>query len=146
MSDGGSSGEARIAGPHGAIAAADERERFVAELFDRLWDRYRARVSYVNDYENVVQKAGATFVNDHIALRTFAGQQPLTGIASISRIFEALGYLAAACYHFADKHLSAIHLQHPNPKFPKVFVSELRTWELGPATQQAISPGVINDD
>ena len=130
MSDGGSSRETGIAGPHGAIAAADERERFVAELFDRLWDRYRARVSYVGDYENVVHKAGATFVNDHIAFRTLAGQQPLTGIAGLSRIFEALGYVPAACYHFPKKHLNAIHYRHAHPEFPKLFISELKTWEL----------------
>lgn len=125
-------------GPHAAIAIADDRERFTAELFDALWSRYRRRVSYVGQYERIVREAGATFVNDHIALRTFACQQPLTGIASIARVFEALGYALAGCYNFPNKHLSAIHLQHTNREFPKVFVSELRTWELSPSAQQII--------
>lgn len=117
-------------GPHGSIAVTTPREKFLAELFDTLWDRYRQRVSYVQTYEQVIRKAGATFFNDHIAFRTFACQQPHTGIASVSRIFEALGYRAAGSYHFEDKQLSAIHFQHAHPQFPKIFISELKVWEL----------------
>ena len=124
-----------ISGPHGRISVTDDRERFLAALFDALWDRYRSRVSYVRDYEQVIAQSGATFVNDHIAFRTLAGQQPTTGIVSLSRIFEALGYVGAGCYHFPDKHLSSIHFQHPNGQFPKLFISELRTWELSEASQ-----------
>src|SRR6478672_11316678 len=119
-----------IIGPHRAIPVSSAREKFCAELFDRLWDRYRQRVSYVQTYEKVIREAGATFVNDHIAFRTFATQQPLAGIATISRIFEALGYRAAGSYHFDDKQLSAIHFQHANLQFPKLFISELRVPEL----------------
>ncbi len=117
-------------GPHAAIPAKDLRERFALRLFDALWARYRSRVEHVAAYERVTRDAGATFVNDHIAFRTFATQQPLAGIASLSRIFEALGYEAAGCYQFPDKHLGAIHYQHPNCEFPKLFISELKTWEL----------------
>ncbi|MBT4868358.1 MAG: DUF1338 domain-containing protein [Planctomycetaceae bacterium] len=130
--------ESAMMGPHGVIATVDDREGFTAEVFDVLWSRYRERVIYAAEYERIVREAGATFVNDHIALRTFACQQPLTGIASISRVFEALGYASAACYNFPNKHLSAIHFGHPNREFPKVFVSELRTWELSPSAQQII--------
>jgi hypothetical protein len=119
-----------ITGPHRKIPTSSAREKFCAELFDILWDRYRQRVSYVQTYERVIRDAGATFVNDHIAFRTFATQQPLAGIATISRIFEALGYRAAGSYHFDDKQLSAIHFQHANPQFPKLFISELRVPEL----------------
>src|ERR1043165_6607918 len=126
-----------IVGPHMGIPVSSPREKFCAELFDTLWDRYRQRVAYVQTYEKVIREAGATFVNDHIAFRTFATQQPLTGIATISRIFEALGYRAAGSYHFDDKQLSAIHFQHANPQFPKLFISELKLWEL-PAEARAI--------
>jgi hypothetical protein len=129
-------------GPHAAIPVATARERFAARLFDTLWDTYRRRVSYVQTYEQVIRKAGATFTNDHIAFRTFACQQPQTGIATVSRIFEALGYRAAASYHFEDKQLSAIHFQHANPQFPKLFVSELKVWEL-PAAQRDIINRVV---
>ena len=135
----GTSSTSRPSGPHGQIPTSDARERFAAELFDRLWDRYRSRVEYVATYERVIAEAGATFVNDHIAFRTFACQQPMTGIASVSRIFEALGYQAAGCYRFPDKHLSAVHFQHANSKFPKIFISELQTWELDSASRETIA-------
>lgn len=131
-----------IQGPHQAIAVTSERERFCARLFDALWDRYRQRVSYVQTYEKVIREAKATFVNDHIAFRTFATQRPLAGIASISRIFEALGYRAAGSYHFDDKQLSAIHFQHANQQFPKLFVSELKTWELPGDARQIVEKTV----
>jgi hypothetical protein len=130
--------ESPIIGPHGRIPIRDARERFTARLFDELWARYRERVSYVRTYEDVIARHGATFVNDHIAFRTFATQTPLTGIPSISRIFEALGYQPAGCYQFPDKHLSAIHFQHPHPEFPKLFISELRVWELDEGSQSLI--------
>jgi hypothetical protein len=126
------------AGPHASIPVNSARERFAARLFDELWDTYRRRVSYVQTYEQVIRKAGAAFFNDHIAFRTFACQQPLTGISTISRIFEALGYRAAGSYHFEDKQLSAIHFQHANPQFPKIFISELKVWELPPAQREVI--------
>ncbi len=117
-------------GPQRQVPVTSERDRFCAELFDSLWNRYRQRVSHVQIYEQLIAAAGAKFDNDHIAFRTFACQSPLTGIASISRLFEALGYRPAGVYQFEDKHLSAVHFQHPNHQFPKLFISELRTWEL----------------
>ncbi len=125
-------------GPHQAIAVRDDREKFLAEFLDALWDRYRQRVDYVRTYEEVVARAGATFVNDHIAFRTLACQEPHVGIASVSRLFEALGYRAAGCYFFADKFLSAVHFQHPQPAFPKLFISELQTWQLDTGSQEII--------
>ncbi|MCU0879849.1 MAG: DUF1338 domain-containing protein [Pirellulaceae bacterium] len=125
-------------GPHAAIAVSSPREQFCARLFDRLWETYRRRVAYVQAYEEVIRRAGATFVNDHIAFRTFAGQQPHVGIASLSRVFEALGYRASGSYHFEDKQLSAIHYQHANSQFPKLFISELKVWELPSAQREVI--------
>ena len=125
-------------GPHHALHSKNASERFVLNLFDQLWEKYRSRVSYVKNYETLIQESGASFFNDHIALRTFCSQNPLAGISSISRIFEALGYRAADCYNFEDKHLNAIYFQHPQPNFPKVFISELRTWELKPSSKHII--------
>ncbi|MBI1904056.1 MAG: DUF1338 domain-containing protein [Planctomycetia bacterium] len=125
-------------GPHRRIATQNAREGFLVELFDRLWDPYRKRVAHVAKYEEVVRTAGGKFVNDHIAFRTFACQTPSTGIASVSRIFEALGYTAAGCYVFPDKLLAAVHFQHPNAEFPKLFVSELQTWRLDAESRRVI--------
>ncbi|MCX7419553.1 MAG: DUF1338 domain-containing protein [Planctomycetia bacterium] len=125
-------------GPHLRIPVANAQERFACELFDSLWDRYRQRVVHVRSYEQLIASAGATFVNDHIAFRTIAGQSPLTGISLLSRLFEALGYRAANCYQFEDKHLSAIHFQHPNGQFPKLFISELKSWELSSSARDIL--------
>ena len=133
-----------ILGPHARLATGSPREQFLAAVFDALWDGYRSRVSYVRDYEKMVAAAGATFFNDHIAFRTLAVQQPQAGIASVSRIFEALGYRAAGSYHFEDKQLSAIHFQHTNPQFPKLFVSELKTWELPTNAGRIIEQTLVN--
>src|SRR6476620_3242941 len=129
-------------GPHSSIPVSSPREKFAAALFDTLWETYRKRVSYVATYEQVIKATKATFVNDHIAFRTFAVQQPLTGIASVSRIFEALGYRAAGSYHFEDKQLSAIHFQNANPHFPKPFIPELKAWELPDKQREIISRAV----
>lgn len=128
---------ANLGAPHRPIRAADARERFAIELLDTLWTRYRKRVVHVRSYERLLAAAGGSFVNDHIAFRCFAAQEPQLGIQRISRLFEALGYCAAACYRFPDKKLDSIHYRHPNPGFPKIFISELKTWEL-PARARGI--------
>lgn len=117
-------------GPHARIPVDSARDGLLARFLDRLWQRYRQRVPYVQVYEELIASHGGTFVNDHIAFRTLACQQPFCGIPSLSRLFEAFGYAPAACYQFPDKHLSAIHLQHPNGLFPKLFVSELQIGKL----------------
>ena len=120
--------------PHQHIKVQNDKERFLIELFDSLWERYRGRMEYVRTYEKLIEEHKASFVNDHIAFRTIACQSPMAGLFMISRIFEALGYSSAACYEFPDKHFSSIHYQHPNPQFPKLFITQLKTWELSAAT------------
>lgn len=120
------------------LERSSPQERLVLRLFDKLWSTYRDRVPYVGMYEKVVADVGGHFVNDHIAFRTIASQQPTKGIVTLSRIFEALGYQAAGCYAFPDKHLSSIHYQHSRADFPKLFISELRTWELEPMARKIL--------
>jgi len=128
--------------PHSKIPAKSQAHRFTLTLFDKLWEQYRQRVSYVNVYENIVAQHGASFVNDHVAFRTIQTQSPNMGIASIGRIFEALGYRAKECYQFEDKHLNAIYFQHPEPLFPKIFVSEIRVYELSEKNRNRILKSV----
>lgn len=128
--------------PHRHIQVQDGREKFLIDLFDTLWARYRLRMDYVRKYEDVVRAQGAKFINDHIAFRTLATQKPAGGIFTISRVFEALGYCGAACYEFPDKHLNSIHYRHPNPQFPKLFVTQLKTWELSPGARKLIHKSV----
>ena len=117
-------------GPHGKIAVTSPRDRWVARLWDRLWESYRDRVSYVQVYESLMERYGVAFTNDHIAFRTIAWQRPASGIFVLARILDAIGYRAAGCYRFEDKHLTAIHFQYPHPDFPKIFVSQFDAWEL----------------
>lgn len=123
---------ANPAGPHAGIPVDSARDALLARFLDRLWQRYRQRVPDVQTYEALIAARGGTFVNDHIAFRTLACQHPFCGIPSLSRLFEAFGYIPAACYQFPDKHLSAMHLQHPNGLFPKLFISELHLAMLPP--------------
>jgi hypothetical protein len=126
--------------PHRAISSSlTPREKFLVDLLDALWARYRSRVEYARRYEDMVAKLGGTFLNDHIAFRTIALQQPQCGIFSVSRVFEALGYQPAGAYEFPDKHLNAIHLKNQNSAFPKLFISELKSWELSDKAQDIIS-------
>lgn len=131
-------------GPHAHVAADTARERFALDLLDALWQIYRERVPPVKVYERLIASAGGIFVNDHLAFRTIAAQAPSTGIVSISRVFEALGYNPAGCYQFPDKHLSSIHFQHANRAFPKLFISELRAWELDRPARRIIERTLVS--
>ncbi len=124
--------------PHLSINVRNDKENFLVDLFDTLYARYRSRMPYVQKYEEVVAAHGAQFINDHIAFRTIATQNPCTGIFMISRVIEALGYSSAGTYEFPDKHLSSIHYQHPNPQFPKLFITQLKSWELSTAGRNII--------
>ncbi len=125
--------------PHKAISAQTPKEKFLVELLDTLWERYRSRVEHARRYETMVEKLGGTFLNDHIAFRTIALQAPSAGISRISRLFEPLGYRLAGAYEFPDKHLNALHYQNINKGFPKLFISELKTWELSDKARAIIS-------
>jgi hypothetical protein len=120
-------------------AADDHVTRFTRELFDALWERYRSRVSYVRDYERLIKDVDASFVNDHVAfrtLRTTMGTYQL-GMPTLAVLFRPLGFRPMNAYEFKDKHLRAVHLQHPDPTLPKLFVSELDVDSL-PAEAQAV--------
>jgi len=111
---------------------------FLERLFSRLWDEYRERVDYARSYEDILKSCGGHFRNDHLAFRTFATQTRWSGIAAISRPFEALGYRAAGAYDFPDKKLTSLHFAPPSDNLPKIFISELRIWELSPRARRIV--------
>ncbi|MEL7083802.1 MAG: DUF1338 domain-containing protein [Cyanobacteria bacterium J06597_1] len=109
------------------------------QLWDRLWQTYRRRVPYARIYQQLVEEAGGTFANDHIAFRslrldTETSHGPIDlGIAYLAPIVESLGYEAAGDYQFPDRHLYARHYLHPDRDrfaLPKLFISELLVDEL----------------
>ena len=111
---------------------------FLERLFSWLWQEYRGRVSYARAYEDILKSRGGNFQNDHLAFRTFAAQERWSGIAAVARPFEALGYRPAGTYDFPDKRLTSIHFAPPSESLPKLFISELRVWELSPKARKIV--------
>jgi hypothetical protein len=119
-----------------------------AAIYYKLRADYLQKIPYGNEFSVNVKDdpvMGQTGLReDHIAFRAFAcptGNIP-SGIASIERIFGALGWTRGVDengieyrYDFPNMHLHAIHLEYPKdrPDLPKMFVSELLVDELEPA-------------
>lgn len=114
------------------------------KLFDSLWEQYIQRVSYARNYSDLVHEMGGKVVNDHIAIRTFnthTGEQP-EGIRAIKHILNCLEYTPVSKYEFTKKKLKAVHFEHPDPMFPKIFVSQLEVDLLPDWAQNAIKETV----
>lgn len=119
-------------------------KQITKELLDKLWEQYIKRVSYANKYAELVAQKGGKVVNDHIALRTFnthTGEQP-GGIRAIKHILNALEYKPVSKYPFPKKKLNAVHFEHPDEMFPKIFVSQLETGQLPGWAQKIINKTV----
>lgn len=123
-------------------------------LLTRLWVMYLDRVSYAREYQRLVIERGGSVVNDHIAFRTFnthTGEQP-EGIRAIKHIISCLEYVPVEKYNFRKKKLNAVHFEHPDPMFPKLFVSQLEVEELPEWAQQIIkntvkeTPYLLSDE
>jgi len=100
------------------------------KVFASLWADYIAfnpQAKRIYDLflnrEQVKNPAISSLQNDHIALRTF-NLNPI-GLASLSAIFQKLGYRECGEYFFKEKKLYARHLEHQDPTLPKIFISEL---------------------
>jgi len=119
-------------------------KQITKELFDRLWEQYIGRVSYANKYVELISQKKGKVVNDHIALRTFnthTGGQP-EGIRAIKHILTCLEYSPKLKYPFPKKKLNAVHFEHPDKMFPKIFVSQLELEELPFWAQKIINNSV----
>ncbi len=115
-------------------------------LFDRLWKLYIERVPYARKYAGLVAQKGGKIVFDHIAFRTLnahSGEQP-EGIRAIKHILDFLGYNPVSKYSFPKKKLKAVHFEHPDEMFPKIFVSQLEVGELPGWAQQMIGNTLKN--
>jgi hypothetical protein len=119
-------------------------KQITQKLFDSLWEQYIKRVSYAKTYVDLVNEKGGKVINDHIALRTFnthTGEQP-AGIRAIKHILNCLDYTPASTYVFKKKKLKAVHFEHPDASFPKIFVSQLEVEQLPQWAQNAINNAV----
>ncbi|MCA9130300.1 MAG: DUF1338 domain-containing protein [Planctomycetales bacterium] len=117
------------------------RSQVLEEVLQGLMDRYTQRVSDVGRVIEILRQhqlvdSLASVENDHIAFRTMG--VPHLGIASLEKVFLHYGYQRRDAYHFAHKKLDAYWYAPPEPRFPRVFISELRVGELSPAVQHTI--------
>ncbi|MEH1919022.1 DUF1338 domain-containing protein [Nostoc sp.] len=125
--------------------------KIALDLWKLLWQEYSARVNHARTYQQMITTAGGTIANDHIAFRSLRllvdtpqGQLNL-GIDYLAQLAEALGYVAAGEYTFAQTHLYARHYRHPQQEefnLPKLFISELIVDELPANIAQLISKTV----
>ena len=110
-------------------------------VIDGLMSRYMERVPDVGKV--VDEMVGAQLLsnaseieNDHIAFRTMG--VPQLGIASLEKIFLHYGFVRKDAYHFAQKKLDAYWYAPPAPKYPRIFISELRVPDLSQTSQDLI--------
>lgn len=108
----------------------------IDEMFARLWSDYAAINPQAEAIHGLLAGAGATIVNDHVALRTFG--DPRVGIEVLARPFVRAGYRAAGAYRFREKKLVARHYAHDDPGRPLVFISELVLAECSPELRDMV--------
>lgn len=111
------------------------------QIMDALFVPYRERVPDVGKIIKAMQLKGiisaeSEIENDHVAFRTMG--VPNLGIASFEKIFLHYGYTKMDPYHFAKKKLDAYWYAPPTPKYPRIFISELRVKDLSENAQRII--------
>lgn len=111
------------------------------EVLKGLLRRYSERVPDVGAIVAAMQQEGmirsaADIENDHIAFRTLG--VPYLGIRSFEKIFQHYGYQKRDYYHFEAKKLDAYWYAPPEPRYPRIFVSELRVGELSEEGQRIL--------
>jgi hypothetical protein len=110
-------------------------------VMDGLMRRYRQRVPDVDRVMRAMIEAGLIasadeIENDHIAFRTMG--VPQLGIASLEKVFLHYGYERRDRYEFDVKRLDAYWYSPPEPRYPRIFISELRVGDLSPGAQEII--------
>ncbi|KGY11373.1 succinyldiaminopimelate aminotransferase [Vibrio tubiashii] len=106
-------------------------------LFQQLWNDYIHRLCPSAEKVHQLLQEDEALINDHIALRTF-NVEPL-GIATLAQPFLDVGYKPCGDYLFESKKLVAKHYEHPDPKQPKVFISELKVEECSEQLQAIVA-------
>ncbi|GAA4884046.1 DUF1338 domain-containing protein [Ferrimonas pelagia] len=107
----------------------------VSSLFEALWQDYLQQCPSAAKVHRLLG-GGEALLNDHVAFRTFA--LPGIGLDALAAHFLALGYEAKGEYEFKQKKLFARHFEHPDPRAPKVFISELLLGQCSEALQRTV--------
>lgn len=103
----------------------------------RLWWQDYVALTPVVTRVNSLLGDHADLINDHLALRTF--DLPTTGLPHLLPLLEALGYRVGGQYQFPERKLDAVHLEHLDPRQPKIFISQLHVAQLSAPAQQLIA-------
>src|ERR1700742_2134775 len=111
------------------------------QVLEGLMRRYRERVRDVRAILDTMIREGlirgaAEIENDHIAFRSLG--VPHLGIASLEKIFLHLGYVRRDPYFFPAKKLNAFWYAPPDPRLPRIFLSELRVQDLPEASRRIV--------
>ncbi|PCJ62478.1 MAG: succinyldiaminopimelate aminotransferase [Planctomycetota bacterium] len=93
------------------------------DLFNLLWEEYSNKNPQVQKIHENLKTRGEEVINDHIALRTFNDKR--INVDVLAKAFIDFGYKEINQYKFEEKNLFAKHYEHPENKWPKVFISEL---------------------
>lgn len=106
-----------------------------------LLARYRAHVPEVDRVGRAMMDAGIIgnerdIENDHIAFRTLG--VPHLGIASLEKVFLHHGYQRRDRYEFPQKKVTAYWYSPPAPRYPRVFISQLRVPDLSQRANRII--------
>ncbi|NML39049.1 DUF1338 domain-containing protein [Chitinophaga sp. G-6-1-13] len=112
------------------------------EVLNGLMSRYQERVPDVSAVIAAMVSNGLIgkaddIENDHIAFRTMG--VPQLGVQSLEKIFLHYGYTKMDHYYFASKKLDAWWYAPPLPKYPRIFISELRVKDLSQTAQDIIT-------
>jgi len=116
-------------------------------FFEELWKQYADKTPSAYKVKSLLEGAGETIFNDHIAIRTFDDSR--TDIEVIAKPFIAMGYKEMGEYHFEAKKLYAKHYEHiDNPNAPKIFISQLLTSHFSVELQTTVKEILdnCNDD
>src|SRR5690554_1172072 len=105
------------------------------KTFERLWGHYITLCPSATKIHDLLQSKG-DLINDHIAFRTLDDERINSHV--LAAHFEEMGYSKKGDYHFDEKKLDAIHLEHPDPLVPKVFISELLSSEFSKELQSVL--------
>lgn len=116
-------------------------------VLDGLMRRYAERVPDVTKITKAMVEKGmiasqADIENDHVAFRTMGVEN--LGIQSFEKIFLHYGYQKMEYFHFEGKKLNAYWYSPPSAQYPRIFISELRVWDL-PEDIQAIIKSYTNE-
>ena len=111
------------------------------KILHQLFVPYMERVPDVKKVSNAMVQEGIItsvdeIVNDHVAFRTMGVKN--LGITSFEKIFLHHGYTKKDYYYFEGKKLDAYWYAPPHPKYPRIFISELRVQDLSKETQNII--------